>query len=190
MGLNTGQAVGGAVQGEVVQPDVGQKLQPGMDFPNDALGNPAASAGQLQVGKISQGPGDGQGRQGGQVVLLNEDVPGLETEPAASTVGAGLGAEIAGQLFPHGLGIGLPIAALHVGQNALEGMLAAKDIPAVIDVAEVDLLALAAMEHHLLVLGSELLEGGLHVDRKSTRLNSSHVAISYAVFCLKKKRRK
>src|SRR5437870_11111592 len=46
--------------------------------------------------------------------------------------------------------------------------------------------------------------GGLHVrvslhrggqlreqrDRKSTRLNSSHVAISYAVFCLKKKRNK
>src|SRR5207253_11362416 len=26
-----------------------------------------------------------------------------------------------------------------------------------------------------------------HGDRKSTRLNSSHVAISYAVFCLKKK---
>src|SRR5699024_12838740 len=27
-------------------------------------------------------------------------------------------------------------------------------------------------------------------DRKSTRLNSSHVSISYAVFCLKKKNRK
>src|SRR5690606_39895195 len=27
------------------------------------------------------------------------------------------------------------------------------------------------------------------VDRKSTRLNSSHVKISYAVFCLKKKKR-
>src|SRR5690606_41913300 len=27
------------------------------------------------------------------------------------------------------------------------------------------------------------------VDRKSTRLNSSHVKISYAVFCLKKKRK-
>src|SRR5690606_41853231 len=27
-----------------------------------------------------------------------------------------------------------------------------------------------------------------HVDRKSTRLNSSHVKISYAVFCLKKKK--
>src|SRR5690625_3301934 len=30
---------------------------------------------------------------------------------------------------------------------------------------------------------------GRNVDRKSTRLNSSHVAISYAVFCLKKKTR-
>src|SRR5439155_25789429 len=29
--------------------------------------------------------------------------------------------------------------------------------------------------------------GGHRRDRKSTRLNSSHVAISYAVFCLKKK---
>src|SRR3989442_653105 len=28
------------------------------------------------------------------------------------------------------------------------------------------------------------------VDRKSTRLNSSHVRISYAVFCLKKKKKK
>src|SRR5256885_5262980 len=28
----------------------------------------------------------------------------------------------------------------------------------------------------------------LHPDRKSTRLNSSHLVISYAVFCLKKKK--
>src|SRR5436305_8202588 len=30
----------------------------------------------------------------------------------------------------------------------------------------------------------------LGIDRKSTRLNSSHVRISYAVFCLKKKKKK
>src|SRR5690606_40082633 len=29
-----------------------------------------------------------------------------------------------------------------------------------------------------------------YIDRKSTRLNSSHVKISYAVFCLKKKKKK
>src|SRR2546426_2117990 len=31
-------------------------------------------------------------------------------------------------------------------------------------------------------------EGEAHPDRKSTRLNSSHLVISYAVFCLKKKK--
>src|SRR3989454_5498629 len=31
---------------------------------------------------------------------------------------------------------------------------------------------------------------GLQRDRKSTRLNSSHLVISYAVFCLKKKKNK
>src|SRR5690625_6467955 len=35
--------------------------------------------------------------------------------------------------------------------------------------------------------GSSLNRFGTGEDRKSTRLNSSHVAISYAVFCLKKK---
>src|SRR5687768_18125451 len=33
----------------------------------------------------------------------------------------------------------------------------------------------------------KLLEEGMLEDRKSTRLNSSHGYISYAVFCLKKK---
>src|SRR2546426_9018818 len=40
---------------------------------------------------------------------------------------------------------------------------------------------LATMRYHSGIRGSEL-------DRKSTRLNSSHLVISYAVFCLKKKK--
>src|SRR5437667_5899940 len=35
-------------------------------------------------------------------------------------------------------------------------------------------------------VGRAVLKG----DRKSTRLNSSHITISYAVFCLKKKKKK
>src|SRR5438876_6429310 len=39
--------------------------------------------------------------------------------------------------------------------------------------------------------GDGLLAGGKRAqDRKSTRLNSSHPSISYAVFCLKKKKEK
>src|SRR5688572_32079965 len=74
--------------------------------------------------------------------------------------------------------------------------------------AEVPLLTLAGLVH----LGIALLVGvlrrtgcaddrGVHdragahlhavgLDRKSTRLNSSHSQISYAVFCLKKKKKK
>src|SRR5690606_41218496 len=36
--------------------------------------------------------------------------------------------------------------------------------------------------------GIQVIEVGVIADRKSTRLNSSHVKISYAVFCLKKKK--
>src|SRR5260221_7893141 len=39
------------------------------------------------------------------------------------------------------------------------------------------------------VLSKELSDRKIRVDRKSTRLNSSHTVISYAVFCLKKKNR-
>src|SRR2546426_8229053 len=36
----------------------------------------------------------------------------------------------------------------------------------------------------------EMNAAGWQSDRKSTRLNSSHLVISYAVFCLKKKKKK
>src|SRR2546430_11470163 len=43
---------------------------------------------------------------------------------------------------------------------------------------EVDALARKALDGH----------ASVEIDRKSTRLNSSHSQISYAVFCLKKKK--
>src|SRR5437762_6760076 len=47
------------------------------------------------------------------------------------------------------------------------------------------------ISNHLRIseLGQRVLTGGtINQDRKSTRLNSSHRCISYAVFCLKKKK--
>src|SRR3989442_11674701 len=52
-----------------------------------------------------------------------------------------------------------------------------------------------SLQHNRVILGEQVLKvvNGCVVltpdllDRKSTRLNSSHVRISYAVFCLKKK---
>src|SRR2546430_5631235 len=43
----------------------------------------------------------------------------------------------------------------------------------------------SALADQLVGMGGQVL-----IDRKSTRLNSSHSQISYAVFCLKKKKKK
>src|SRR5206468_11495998 len=60
------------------------------------------------------------------------------------------------------------------------------DLPLCLRVARVQLQVEA--DAHMRVLARELGRQHPHVrDRKSTRLNSSHDQISYAVFCLKKK---
>src|SRR5690349_22005993 len=48
-----------------------------------------------------------------------------------------------------------------------------------------DQLEMGGRRHHHRAVDAMLVE---ERDRKSTRLNSSHVEISYAVFCLKKKK--
>src|SRR5690349_23151919 len=66
---------------------------------------------------------------------------------------------------------GVPVAALRRRRAALA------------------VLAALALGHRAFALRLLVLAAGgdLLRDRKSTRLNSSHVEISYAVFCLKKK---
>src|SRR5438067_9730994 len=49
-----------------------------------------------------------------------------------------------------------------------------------------DVLVGSANDHNTIFFGDGRA-GKFLEDRKSTRLNSSHVSISYAVFCLKKK---
>src|SRR5205807_9147083 len=50
--------------------------------------------------------------------------------------------------------------------------------------------AAAASADHAEGSGKQAEAHGYRRDRKSTRLNSSHLVISYAVFCLKKKKKK
>src|SRR5207249_8920169 len=75
----------------------------------------------------------------------------------------------------------LPIFALHHAQHGFHG----RDIGAVAVerlIAERKTFAVDDQgDDHLLAVGTMVTR----IDRKSTRLNSSHVSISYAVFCLK-----
>src|SRR3712207_7452595 len=88
--------------------------------------------------------------------------------------------------------------SLHDALPIFEGVVGdARDV-----VAGGEGLALAGQDHaagldpvvearHRLGDGAEdvVVEGVPRLDRKSTRLNSSHANISYAVFCLKKKKK-
>src|SRR2546430_10798005 len=56
--------------------------------------------------------------------------------------------------------------------------------------AEVDRLAKLGIRAIKLHPSHQVLSPNDYIDRKSTRLNSSHSQISYAVFCLKKKNTK
>src|SRR5205814_7811393 len=85
-------------------------------------------------------------------------------------------------LFRSGEVLGALRVLVHVGARHLValghvlGRLAHRDVGVVASVVALQLRVLRVRQGRL-----------AHGDRKSTRLNSSHLGISYAVFCLKKK---
>src|SRR2546426_8422136 len=84
-----------------------------------------------------------------------------------------------------------PYTTLFRSQVARNGQMAAYRAAAPADGALKPLLPDSVATIALPVFYAEQLHGILYIeDRKSTRLNSSHLVISYAVFCLKKKKLK
>src|SRR5699024_12156507 len=70
------------------------------------------------------------------------------------------------------------------------GKLFGSEIPVTehpLETVHIDVCDVAHHQDGLLHLAGVLDQIVHRLDRKSTRLNSSHVSISYAVFCLKKK---
>src|SRR5439155_3366664 len=101
----------------------------------------------------------------------------------ANSVGRS-GRERATQISNHDLAV--IFDCLADGKLALGGLLAVDDLPfQFFTSVEIDAVRIGDM-----TAGPDDVEIIFLSDRKSTRLNSSHVAISYAVFCLKKKKKK
>src|SRR5439155_15163436 len=82
-------------------------------------------------------------------------------------------------------GYGLITAA--TGSDGLR-LLMSQSVDAIILEYDLGLLNGAVVADEIKQVRPQLPIVMLDLDRKSTRLNSSHVAISYAVFCLKKKK--
>src|SRR5690625_6344754 len=93
------------------------------------------------------------------------------------------------------LGRGVADIGVHHGRIVDPELLAAGETEVVDAAGLVALPGLVDMHTHLrepgkedaetVLTGSRAAAAGGYTDRKSTRLNSSHVASSYAVFCLK-----
>src|SRR5438034_5623704 len=124
----------------------------------------------------------------GDAVPLLEIEATIEGNPRASTRHEALLRRPDGTTVP----VRLTFSALRSGEGARLGLIGACD----------DLSAIRAMEarmrqaDRLATLGRmaaniahEIRNPLASLDRKSTRLNSSHTVISYAVFCLKKKKK-
>src|SRR2546430_13489007 len=74
--------------------------------------------------------------------------------------------------------------------RSLYDMLEAEKVQSLVEKGAIEIAPLAYMRGRTLNDAFIILDEAQNRDRKSTRLNSSHSQISYAVFCLKKKKKK
>src|SRR5690606_34658738 len=157
--LAAGQRFGAAAEGQVVEADVDQEAQALLDLLEDLLGDAGLLALELEIAEVLPGVADRHVRDGRQVAAVDQHVAGVLAQARALTGGAGLGAEEARQVLAHHLRLGFAVTALHVGQNALEGMLALEVIAALIDELEKDLVVAAAVQDGFTELSVQVAEG-------------------------------
>src|SRR5256886_17379349 len=120
---------------------------------------------------------------------------GLLGAVALGPIGAALGVLLGHQFDEHGEELqagpfaGEDVAA--IGERFFRATFRVMGCLAKADgrVSELEISAARAVMGELRLDGPQVREAIACLDRKSTRLNSSHSQISYAVFCLKKKKK-
>ena len=177
LGLAAGQGLGAAVQGQVIQAHIHQEAVPGAQLLEDLVGDLALASFQLQLLEVQLRLAHRHAGDGRQVALVHEHVAGVPPQAGALAVGAGMGGEEPGQLLAHRLGVGVAIAALHVGDDALEGVGALDHVAAIVDVGEGHLLLATAVQDGLLVLPRQRLEGGIDVEAEVLGQRVEHMEI-------------
>jgi len=85
-------------------------------------------------------------------------------EAGSPAIGAGMGRDVAGQLFPHRAGFGFPVATLHVADDALERMGLAVAAASLVEVTECYLFPATAVEYDLADFVRQLFPGGFHIE--------------------------
>ncbi len=160
--LAAGQRVGRAVERQIVQPNVDQKLQPGTNLLDDLFGDGEALAAQAQLVKKAHRLAQRLAGDAVQGLSANEHIPRLTADACALAGRARLAVEITRQLLTDHGGVGLAVAPLEVGDDALETVFSQKGVAALAEIGERNGFAARAIQHHPLVVLAQRLERRLH----------------------------
>ncbi len=150
LGLSTREGIGRAREREIVQAHVVQELHAVGDLAHDLVGHGALGPRQLEVLEEGLRFLQRQRRKVVDVAARDEDVARLAPQARAVALGAIARVQVLGELFLDGDGIGLAVAALEVGKDALESVLLHRAAALLAGIAEGDLLLARAVQHDVL----------------------------------------
>ena len=162
--LPAGEGLGGAVEREVVEPHVDEELQPLRDLPEDPARDLRLRPAEIEIPEEIPRRADRQRGEGGEGLAGDEDVARGPVEPGAAAGVAGAGAEVLRELVADHARFRLPVPALHVGDHALEGVLADVAPAPLVAEGEADDLGAAAVEDGLAHRRGQLAEGDVEVE--------------------------
>ena len=139
-----------------MQPHIPKEAEPGPDFLHNGCGNHPLIPLQLKGIHKIQSLHHSEAAEFRQPQSSHSDCPGHIRQPVPMTAGAGGGGHTLLQLLAHGVGGCLPVAALQVGDDPLEGLLQNPHAGTPV-VGHLQLLPLGAVEDDVLGL---LRQGG------------------------------
>src|SRR5467141_275125 len=170
------ERVRAAVERQIVEADVVEEVEPRDDLVDDFLGDGLLAAFELELAEEFERLLQGEPAHLVDRAVVDLDVPRFRAKPRPPAGGAGLGVQVFRELLAHHQGIGLLVAALEAGQDALEGVLFHDRAAALAQVGERDFL-LRAVEHERLDRLGEFLERRLDVEPEMRGEAREHLEI-------------
>ncbi len=164
LGFAAGERVGATIERQIIETDVDEEFQALVDFTRDFFRDLAAAAGQGERAEKRVQPPDRHRRQLGQDAVLHENMARRFAQARAAALRADAAVVEFGQFLAHDLRVGLAVAPLHVGDDALEGVAAFAASPAFVEVGEFDELFAAAVQNDLAQLRRQRLERRIDVE--------------------------
>ena len=177
LGFAAGKGVGAAIQAQVFQADVGQEAQAIIDLLGDLGRDLALGPAQLQPGEERQGLAHRQAHELRQGPVGDEYVARGLVEPAAATVGTGLGAEVARQFLADDVGLGLPIPPFHVGNDAFKGVSTDPGIAFAGEITELYGAFPTPIQYGLANGLRQILERGVRIEAVMRRQGLDHLEV-------------